>query len=99
MNIQISTKMIYAKPEDERWTVEVEFFAHTLNRETFRVYIDTHQLHVSPSGCAKRNTFGWEDWIFENLDGDVEAAAMIAALAVFVEPDEVRAKLQSLAGI
>lgn len=70
----------YESVEDERWVAVV-----LVGGEEFRVYVDTAVLEVTPSGCAKRSRFKWEDYMLENVGGDVARAAMLCAVAVALQ--------------
>jgi hypothetical protein len=66
--------------DDERWIAKV-FCGGT----DFRVYVDTMNIEVSPNGCAARTLFNWNDYLLENVKGDVARACMICVLAVALQ--------------
>jgi hypothetical protein len=70
----------HSNPDYERWVTVVK----VQNQEHF-VYVDADSLTVSPCGCAKRATFQWDDWAFENCQGDVVRASILAVLCVAIE--------------
>jgi hypothetical protein len=72
----------YANHDDERWIAVV-----VVRDEEFRVYSDTETLAVEPNGCATRSVFGWNDYMLENVKGDVARACMLCALAVALQTD------------
>lgn len=50
------------------------------NGTRFRVWVDTPQLEVTPSGTAKRSIFDWKDWAFENAGGEVASVLAVACV-------------------
>ena len=78
---------VYTNEDDDSWIMEV-FWTDSEGAPTVRVYINDKTLRVEPSGLALRNEFGWSDWIFDNVQGDVRRAAIIAALAVIYTTSE-----------
>ncbi len=74
----------YSNAEDERWIALVRGES-ALGVTEFRVYADTANLEVEPSGTAKRARFAWDDWAFENTGGSVESASVLAVLCVLAQ--------------
>lgn len=90
MNLNCSVNLEY---HDESYRV----YAVALkmdNLETFcKVYVDKEVLRVSPTKPdgdlkARRRTFSWKDWVFDNiqLEHDAVAVVSIATLCAEVQP-------------
>ena len=85
MNLEITTKTLYENTTDEKWIVEVTIKLLGANPRIVRAYVDDSDIIIEPSGTAKRCEFGWNDWIFENIGGNIHSGAAMAALAVVMD--------------
>ena len=92
MKLTIESVVVYADDENDFWHIDVrieatvshEILGPQLQIEAYKVYANADDLRVTGAGWeAKRTKFQWTDWIFDNIGGNVEAAAAVAAIAVW----------------
>ncbi len=81
--LTVSAKTIFSQPADPRHVVKVDI-QDSAGVTTKRVYVNEDSLEIFPGDIVRRSEFNWNDWIFDNLSGNVEKGAAIAALAVYL---------------